>query len=155
MIPGNAEPGRERLALDMRRGWERRGWQRGHCLRPLPNAGALIILLLFYFLSPFAMIWGPKSLPVCNPPAPGLNWELAPGVGKHTRAQGQPSFERGSGRTLGKRGLLLHPTNKSMALLHSAAPNPHALVPNWPLPGPGAAWAWCLPLVLAGGVGVF
>ena len=44
---------------------------------------------------------------------------------------------------------------QAMALLHSAAPNRHVLEPNWLLPGTGAAWAWCLPPVLAGRAGVF
>lgn len=61
----------------------------------------------------------------------------------------------GSGRTLGKGGSFSIQQKNPTALLHSAAPNSHILEPNRCLSGTGAAWARCLPLTLAGRVGVF
>lgn len=114
----------------------RRGWQHGHCLCPLPNADALIIIVFFYsLLSPFATVWGPKSLPVCNLPAPGLNREVAPSM---SEPRVSPAWRRGPGGPWAK-GAPSPSNNQATALLHSAAPNPHALEPNWPLPGTGAA----------------
>lgn len=104
---------------------QRKGWQHGHCLCLLPNADALILIGFFYPPpSPLVTVWEPKSLPFCNPPAPGLNREVAPGMVREDP---------------GQRGLLLHPTSKPW-LCCTLQPQIHM-----PRSQTGPCWGWVLP----------